>query len=223
MESVKTNEGDGIIHLSTEERLEPVAAILAVFDQTSVQYLRLDLWKCLKAATCTVGWYQLRQPGDAVVLQRRVEKLLEASWLLLQQKEARDGDVQLPGAAPGSDAWLEEDRLRHLEYCAIEAEFEGSIRCLHQRELNYPALVLKDVFSTLTLREWKRLLSEWTEYALGATSLLQETENYELLLHYEQLERLLEVTYYFTLLLDAGAGDILGVIKEQAASLSELS
>lgn len=46
-------------------------------------------------------------------------------------------------------------------------------------------LVLKDFFNKQSLDEWR--ISEWTEYALCATSVMQETENYNLLQHYEQL------------------------------------
>lgn len=51
--------------------------------------------------------------------------------------------------------------------------------------LKYPMLVLKDFFNKQSLDEWR--ISEWTEYALCATSVMQETENYNLLQHYEQL------------------------------------
>lgn len=109
-----------------------------------------------------------------------------------------------------------------LERYRLEDDYGTDIQCLRQRELAYPMLVLKDFFDTQSLDEWKDLLSEWTEYALCATSLLQDTENYDLLLHYEQLERLLEVAHYFTLILDCQE-DILGKITEQVTTEAGLT
>ncbi|ARS37568.1 hypothetical protein [Pontibacter actiniarum] len=221
MESVKNNLTNGIIHLSEEEKQEPVSVILELFDCSSIYHLRVYLWKYLKAATGEVGWHQMAQPLDAVVLQKRLEKLMEACWLLLREKEARDGEVLLPCFAPGSMDWLDDDRQMHLERYKLEDDYGTDIQYLRQRELEYPVLVLKDFFNTQSLDEWKGLLSEWTEYALCATSLLQDTENYKLLQHYDQLERLLEVAYYFTLLLDCQE-DILGKITEEATGAAEL-
>jgi len=221
MESVKNNLINGIIHLSEEEKQNPVAVILELFDYSRIYHLRVFLWQYLKAATSRVGWHQMRQPLDAVVLQKRLEKLMEACWLLLQEKETRDGEVLVPCFAPGSVEWMEDDRQMHLERYRLEDDYGTDIQCLRQRELEYPVLVLKDFFNTQSLDEWKSLLSEWTEYALCATSLLQDTENYNLLQHYEQLERLLEVAHYFTLLLDFQQ-DILGIIEEQIAAEAEL-
>jgi hypothetical protein len=221
MENVKNNLANGIIHLSEEEKQDPVSVILELFDYCRIHHLRVFLWQYLKAATSKIGWHQMAQPLDAVVLQKRLEKLMEACWLLLQEKEVRDGEVLVPCFAPGSPEWLEDDRRMHLERGKLEDEFGTDIQCLRQRELEYPVLVLKDFFNTQSLDEWKSLLSEWTEYALCATSLLQDTENYNLLQHYEQLERLLEVAHYFTLLLDCQE-DILEKITEQAAAEVEL-
>lgn len=214
MEFVKTNLENGINHLSEEEQKEPAKVILELFDFSSLHHLRIYLWRYLKAAASEMGWHRMRQPLDAVVLQKRIVKLIEASWLLLREKEARDGEVKLPYFAPGTAEWMEDDRHMHLEYRGIEEEYGASIQRLRQRELNCPVLVLKDFFNTLPLQDWKALLNEWTEYALCSTSLFQDTENYDLLLHYEQLERLLEVAYYFKLLLVAGE-DILSDAGEQ--------
>ncbi len=220
MEFGKNNLESGINHLAEEEQKEPVKVIYELFDYSSLFHLRIYLWRYLKAAASEMGWHRMRQPLDAVVLQKRLEKLMEASWLLLREKEARDGEVEVPCFAPGTAEWMEDDRQMHLEYRGIEEEYGASIQRLRQRELDCPVLVLKDFFNTQPLADWKRLLSEWTEYALCSTSLLQETENYDLLLHYEQLERLLEVAYYFKLLLVAGE-DILRDAGEQDEESTE--
>ena len=220
MEFVKTNSESGINHLSEEEQKEPVKVIYELFDYSSLYHLRIYLWRYLKAAASPIGWHQMRQPLDAVVLQQRLVKLMDASWLLLQEKEARDGKVEVPFFAPGTAEWMEDDRHMHLEHRGIEEEYGASIQRLRQRELNYPVLVLKDFFNTLPLEDWKSLFNEWTEYALCSTSLFQDTENYDLLLHYEQLERLLEVAYYFKLLLVAGE-DILSDVAEQDEESTE--
>ncbi len=224
MGSVKTNTESGINHLSEAEQKEPAKVILELFDYCSLRHLRIYLWRYLKASASEMGWHRMRQPLDAVVLQKRLEKLMEASWLLLREKEARDGEVEVPCFAPGTAEWMEDDRQMNLEYRSIEKEYGASIQRLRQRELNYPVLVLKDFFNTLSLEDWKGLLSEWTEYSLCSTSLLQETENYDLLLHYEQLERLLEVAYYFKLLLAAGE-DILrdAAVQDEESTETETS
>ncbi|AKD02107.1 hypothetical protein POKO110462_17125 [Pontibacter korlensis] len=220
MEFVKTNLESRINHLSEEEQKEPVKVIYELFDYSSLYHLRIYLWRYLKATASPIGWHQMRQPLDAVVLQQRLEKLMEGCWLLLQEKEARDGEVNIPYFSPGTAEWMEDDRHMHLEYDDIELEYGASIQRLRQRELNYPVLVLKNFFNTLPLEGWKSLFNEWTEYALSSTSLFQDTENYDLLLHYEQLERLLEVAYYFKLLLVAGE-DILSDVSEQDEESTE--
>ena len=122
MESVKNNFANGIVHLSKEEQKEPAMVVLELFDFCSMHHLRIYLWRYLKAAVSELGWHRMRQPLDAVVLQKRLEKLMEASWLLLREKEARDGEVQVPYFAWGTAEWMEADRQMHLEYRGIEEE-----------------------------------------------------------------------------------------------------
>ena len=195
MNAVKTPIPEGIIHLSDEERQDPASVILELFSMSSLTDWRMDLWQYLKAATAKLGWVMLSQPGDAVFLQRMLERLMECCWMLLQEKEARDGEVELPAFAPFSGEWQADERQRRLEHDAVHLAHGGKICLLRQRELDNPCLVLKAFFETMPLRRWKHLLSEWTEYALRRTSLFEETENYDLLVHYEQLEKLLEAAY----------------------------
>ncbi|MBB6611539.1 hypothetical protein H7F15_10870 [Pontibacter sp. Tf4] len=195
MESVKTNLEDVIIHLSEEERQEPVTVILELFSMSTIDYWRIDLWQYLKAATTKLGWPMMRQPGDAVSLQKMLEKLMESCWLILLKKEASDGEVELPVFTPYSKEWWEEERQKRQEHRTNQKIYGGNIRLLRNRELDNPCLVLKAFFETMPLARWKNLLSDWTEYALRRTSMLEETENYDLLVHYEQLVKLLEVAW----------------------------
>jgi hypothetical protein len=199
MNTVKTPTQYGIIHLSDEEKKEPASVILELFSMSSLHDWRMDLWQYLKAATTKLGWFMLSQPGDAVFLQKMLERLMECCWLLLQEREEQDGEEALPAFAPFSAECQAEERQKRLEYDVIEQVYVGKIRLLRQRELDNPFLVLKAFFETMPLAEWKNMLSDWTEYALRRTSLFEETENYDLLVHYEQLEKLLEAAYILSI------------------------
>jgi hypothetical protein len=183
---------------------------------STIDYWRIDLWQYLKAATTKLGWPMMRQPGDAVFLQRMLEKLMESCWLLLLEKEANDGEVALPVFTPFSEEWWEEERQRRQEHRTNQRAYSGNIRLLRNRELDNPFLVLKSFFETMPLAQWKNLLSGWTEYALRRTSMFEETENDNLLVHYEQLVKLLEVAWILNSMY-RGEANMITDGEEQAA------
>ncbi|WP_192821286.1 hypothetical protein [Rufibacter sp. LB8] len=216
---MKTNMLDGIIHLSEEEREEPVLVIFLLFSISSLENLRLDLWQYLKAATTRLGWPMLPQPGDAPFLQKMLERLMEACWLLLREKEARDGQVTLPSFAPASEEWWQDQRQVQGEREQLQAAHGGRIRLLRLREMENPYLVMKVFFNAMPLSGWKALLDDWTEYALRRASLFEETENHNLLVHYELLEKLLEMAYCMSASLEGKEQVILtGVHHEESAT-----
>jgi len=129
MSTVKTNLIDGINHLSEEEREDPVSVIIQLFSISTIDYWRIDLWQYLKAATTKLGWPMMRQPGDAVFLQKMLEKLMESCWLLLLEKEADDGEVVLPVFEPYSKEWLEEERQRRQEHRANQEIYGATFAC----------------------------------------------------------------------------------------------
>ncbi|RNI31819.1 HEPN domain-containing protein [Rufibacter immobilis] len=192
LESIQIN----LTYLSRQEREKPDLVIAKLFEASSLPLLRKDLWNYLKAATSAQAWTLMDQPWDATFLQEQLGKLIEAFWLMLQRKEELDGEVHPTKFTYESIERFNDERIMRIEYDHLLATYSGHIRLLRQRELDNPYHVIKGFFQVQSLKGWKSMLADWTEYALRRASMLEETENNDLLIHYEQLERLLEVAYF---------------------------
>ncbi|WP_137759031.1 hypothetical protein [Pontibacter sp. SGAir0037] len=180
--------------LSSKEQKDPLLAITDLFEQITIDNLQIDLRLYLKTATTEPGWWIYGQPWEVHELQQRLEKLMEACWLLLQQHEEVLGEVQLPGVATCWKQWKDDTDDLRQEYQAIRLMYGGRVRLLRDSELDEPVTVLKQLFHVLSLPDWKIVLTKWTEYALCGSSILREGDIH-LFLHYEQLEKLLEVAW----------------------------
>ncbi|WP_192822829.1 hypothetical protein [Rufibacter sp. LB8] len=187
-----------LCQLTAAEQEAPYQVITWLFDKSSVENLREDVWQYFKAATSEHAWFQLDQPYDAIAVKDWLGRLMEASWLLLQRRELRHGEVTPFRLPPDSLARLEDNRAKLREYHWLQEAHGGRIRLLRQRELDNPYLVLKDFFLAGSLPAWRELLTAWTEYALCYTSLLQDTDDPNLVLRYEHLQKLLEAAYYIS-------------------------
>lgn len=197
MENVKaTLEDAPITHLSPEERAQTVTVIADIFGNASLAVLRIELWHYLKSATTAQSWSLMGQPGHALILQKRLEKLMDNCWLLLQEKEEQDGEIIHKAYAPGSQEQVESDRMMLSRYDKIQRKYFGNIRLLNPTEIENPYLVLKSFFEMADMAAWKELLTTWTEYALSSISILEDKTDSNLLLKYDQLEKLLEAAFY---------------------------
>lgn len=187
----------GRSRLSREERGRPVLAIVEVFEGVPHELLRMGLWKLLKSATSEYSWNDLEGPESALELQGRLEKLLEACHLLLWMKEKADGEFPLPAQAAAGEFLPDTQPLS--DYRLNVDRYKGSILRLSGAEVANPYVVVKSFFGHLSLTGWKELLDGWVEHALSNISLIQDSTDSDLILRYEFLEKLLEVSYLFYL------------------------
>ena len=193
-DNMRTTQQPDFTRLSEEEREEPILAILELFERTTIDDLQLDVRLYLNAATMEPGWWTFGQPWDVHELQQRLEKLMEACWLLLQEYEATHGQLQLPDPLVCCRLCATDTKAMRQEYKQHLARYGGRVRLLRAQELARPIIVIRQFFHTLPLPEWKCLLTKWTEYALCDSSLLRDGDIH-LLLYYEQLQKLLELAW----------------------------
>nr|WP_294899619.1 hypothetical protein [uncultured Pedobacter sp.] len=80
-------------------------AIFNFFAATSQEYQRKELWELMKAALSTMN-----EPGTALDLTKKLEALLCTFFLLLRDKEEKDGEVKLEIFPAGSEEQIDKER-----------------------------------------------------------------------------------------------------------------
>lgn len=171
-------------------------AIFNFFAATSQEYQRKELWELMKAALSNNPWTFMNEPGTALDLTKKLESLLCTFFLLLRDKEEKDGEVKLEVLPAGSEEQIEKERNEMYQLYDVMNEHRGRIKRLTKLEIAKPYLAIKALFAQHSLEEWSEVLSEWCEYALSKMTLMDVM--YEsILLDVEHLEKMLEVAYLF--------------------------
>lgn len=185
--------------LSKRETENPNQVIVTLFDFFSLEYLRVELWEYLKSAISDNSYSFRGSPGMVIKLQRELERLIEALSLRLKRKEDANGEVVLTMHPAGSDERIEEE-CNYMNYLyPVINTYKGRIKRLSREEIRDPYLALKKIFQVHSPDEWKKLLNNWSKYALERVSILSYGSDNHFLQEFEQLEKLLEVAHLFNM------------------------
>lgn len=185
------------VHLRSDELANPGLVFTRLFDSRGAEYLRNELWEMLKAAVSASSWTYLNEPGAVLTLQKDLGRLIDAFWIILKNKEEKDGEITTTRFMPGTAERLVQETEYVINLYPVLNIHKGRIRRLSREEIENPYLAIKQFFNLKSSKEWKAVLSEWVEHALCKLSMIDAVEDTEVLLEFEQFEKLIEVAYIF--------------------------
>lgn len=184
-------------HLRSDELQNPGLVFTRLFDGRGAEYLRNELWEMLKAAVSASSWTFLNEPGAVLTLQKDLGRLIDAFRILLTDKENREGELPLTRFMPGTRECFVQETKYVINLYPVLNIHKGRIRRLSREETENPYLAIKEFFNLKSSKEWKDVLSEWVEHALCKLSIIDACEDTEILLEFEQFEKLIELAYIF--------------------------
>jgi len=181
--------------LNEEELSNPVLVIRHLFELSDLQYLKRDVWECLKAALADKPFCYLNEPLLVFNMQKEIGRLCDAMFLLLKMKEASDGEILIKYSAPGSKEMIGQERMFMLDLDCLLDEYKGKIIRLCKAEVRNPYLTVRAFFDFQTPNEWKSLLNSWAEHALSKMTISEDLVDNSVLLEFEYLEKIIEVAW----------------------------
>ena len=181
--------------LTDEEVKNPVLVIKQLFEHTDIQYLKKDVWECLKAAMADKPFSYLNEPLLVFNMQKEMGRLCDAMFLLFKIQEAAEGDIHIQYSLPGSKERVELERKFMRELGMLLDAHKGRILRLTKEEVDNPHLAIRSFFDYYTPSKWKALFSYWSEHALSKVSIFTDLTDNAPLLELEHLERIIEVAW----------------------------
>ena len=181
--------------LTDKELHNPMLAIAQLFELSDIQYLKRDIWECLKAAMADKPFSYLNEPLLVFNMQKEMGRLSDAMFLLLKMKEALDGEIRISYNTAGSKEMAEQERTFILDLNSILNKYNGQIVRLSKEEIRNPYFAVKSFFDFHSPSEWKALFSYWSEHALSKMTMCEDLTDNSVLLEFEHLERIIEVAW----------------------------
>lgn len=183
--------------LTVQELRHPDKVITQLFDFSGAEYYRFELWETMKVALSNTSWTLLSEPGTVLYLQKNLGRLIDACWLLLRRKESEAGEIEIIKPVPGSEEYLCTHKNMRAHLYPVINTHKGRIRRLTTEEIENPYLALKAFFLMKGPKDWKKVFSEWAEYSLSKDSIVFEVQSTDIIIEFEQFEKLLETAWLF--------------------------
>lgn len=162
--------------------VDPLAIFRQFFDSWDLAEGREVLQEFCEAALSASYNWKSGSPGNLLHFSERVEKLIEAGFLLLH------ADNFLPqGAHAGPPEAISSEEPLMVQYpCSLNSE-----------ELKSPGKAIASFFEVADLRLWKQQLHEWLEASLSNYSVLDNIASTDLIAFIFNMEKLIDGCYYY--------------------------
>lgn len=181
--------------LTAEEVSRPLSVIVGLFDKQSSEYFKRDLWEMLKAVVRDTSWTYSNDPSIALSLEKDFGRLIDTLWLMLDEKEMQEGQIELPEPCKIPEEQRLSDRMESANLYPILSLYRGRVRRLTMAEIENPYLAIKSFFQYQSREEWKESLAQWKEYALTNLNLAESYPDDGFIVEYELLEKMIEVAF----------------------------
>src|SRR6185503_19627351 len=165
-----------------DEITDPNQIIAEFFSAAGLSDNRKIIHNLLLAANST-KMYNKDAPGDLLFHMRLFESLINAAYLINQEK--RKSPLEIPNYG------LFNPNL-YRGWGKDTTDWDFLPRTLSLKEYKNPYVVIKRFFKFLSLEEWKRQLNDILEYALGKDTLFEAGVYIDSLSIYLHMTKLIE-------------------------------
>jgi hypothetical protein len=177
------------ICLPPEEQKDPQLALMRLFEETDLEYIKIHLWHFLKAVFSEDYFRLTGQPVLVCDIVEHFKLIIDVFFLHFENERTQ---VTLESSVEDSEA---SDREYMLNVSNIYRLYNGHIRRLRKVEIENLYLVGESFFRFYTRNEWLEELKRWQYYALGNFSICEASDETRILEMYEHLEKLAEAAY----------------------------
>ncbi len=162
---------------------DPYAVMDAFFSAGSLAWHKQCITTALEAASSS-KIYSRHNPGDLLYEFGLIESLINATWLISNEKNKKARPAKKSAAAS-----------RQQQHNKEEAHWNNHPRLLSLQEFAAPHLVFRQFFKAADLNDWKQQLQLLADHALVNHSLFEAGIEVNMLSLYFHLTKLVEAAH----------------------------